>query len=99
MNINIESKNYIVIAPRHDHFDLLKILRQNKVANIKIFTKDEVIKQLDGEYSYQAIIEAMNSLNTNYNNAKIYLDNLNLLSDDESQKIHQLFELKKHLKE
>ncbi len=99
MNINIESKNYIVIAPRYYHFDLLKILRQNKVANIKIFTKDEVIKQLDGEYSYQAIIETMNSLNTNYNNAKIYIDNLNLLSDDESQKIHQLFELKEHLKE
>ena len=91
MNINIESKNYIVIAPRYYHFDLLKILRQNKVANIKIFTKDEVIKQLDGEYSYQAIIETMNSLNTNYNNAKIYIDNLNLLSDDVSQKINKLF--------
>ena len=97
MEININSKNYVIIAPRQYHLDLLKILRNDKLSNVKLFTKEEVIKQFDGEYSYKAIIETMNYLNVDFNSAKTFVDSLKLLDQECDEKTHQLLSLKNYL--
>ena len=88
-----------VVAPRSIHKDLLVALRkENLFSNVKLISKEELIKYLYPTQNSDSLIYLMKEKGYSYEVARTYLQDLTFVNSDSSNpKIHFLYSLKEEL--
>ena len=88
--------NSILVIPNNIKENVLKLIRSNNnKLNIKIFSLDELIKNLTFDFDENTINFLMKKYNINYNIGKLYLDNIKYINEDsDNEKLHNLFNIK-----
>ena len=92
--------NVILIIPNNIKSKvLLKIDELNKLYSIKIMSLEELVKKLTFCYDDKSIYYLMNKYNIKYEVAKVYLENIKYIENQEydNKKLKKLTEIKKEL--
>lgn len=93
--------NLLIVCPNEEKLRILDELSNNQdFYNVKFMTKSEFMNNYYFSYSEEALYYLVKKYNYNLNVAKVYLDNLVVVSEDKeykSSKLNFLKEIKKEL--
>lgn len=77
----LENKTCYIVPNSLKMRILLNMTKQGKILDVKVYTLNEILDKIEIKYDCKAIHYLMNKYNFNYENTKMYLDNLKYINN------------------